>query len=187
MTNFTKITDAEILVKLVMPYDEFIKLSLDKIGVPHLVANNEFIVIEAGDANVISEIFSGKIIDESIGTIEPLEIINKISPFRMQDKSGCFIGARMGRPEKAKMRKLTGSPHTLFPIGEQGGRLRSFQGAFESNKITAEFPIYFCEPCNKQTIFGVCETCDKKTAKRYYCRTCGVINEQKCRHGPALA
>ncbi len=184
--NSRKITDNEILIKLVIPYNEFIKLSLDKIGAPHLVANNEFIVIEDGDANIMSELFSGNIIGENIGTTDALDILNKIAPFKIRDKSGCFIGARMGRPEKAKMRKLTGSPHTLFPIGEQGGRLRSFQGAFESNKITAEFPVYFCDACNKQTIFGVCEICEKKTARRYYCRACGIINEQKCRHGRTL-
>ena len=71
----------------------------------------------------------------------------------------------MGRPEKAKMRKLTGSPHVLFPIGEEGGRLRSFQSAFDSNKITAEFPNFHCEKCDKKTIFSVCEKCDSATKK----------------------
>jgi hypothetical protein len=35
----------------------------------------------------------------------------------------------MGRPEKAKLRKLTGSPNVLFSIGEEGGRLRSVNEA----------------------------------------------------------
>jgi len=91
----------------------------------------------------------------------------------------------MGRPEKAKMRKLTGSPHVLFPIGEEGGRLRSFQDTFASNKITAEFPIFYCSGCNRETIFSVCETCDKKTERRYRCYKCGVIKEKTCGHGTA--
>ena len=48
---------------------------------------------------------------------DPLESINKVSEIEVRDKSGYFIGSRMGRPEKAKQRKLTGSPNVLFPVG----------------------------------------------------------------------
>ena len=61
-----------------------------------------------------------------------LEIVNLLSSVKIRDKSGIFIGARMGRPEKAKLRKLTGSPQVLFPVGKEGGRMRSFQEALES-------------------------------------------------------
>jgi len=93
-----------------------------------------------------------------------------------------FIGARMGRPEKAKMRKLTGSPHTLFPIGEEGGRLRSFQSAIESGKITAEFPIFYCEKCKDKTIFSLCPVCDSKTKERFNCKICGLTDKKRCSH-----
>ena len=180
--------------KIIHNYDEQLKLILEKLGVPHLVANKEFIVIEDNDAHAIYEIFNSR---ESIGkkiteidqetnkNSDGLSLVNKISGVNIKDKSGIFIGARMGRPEKAKTRKLTGSPHVLFPIGEEGGRLRSFQSTFESNKITAEFPIFYCEKCRKKTILSICETCGKKTKKRYHCSTCGVIDKEKCRHGNA--
>jgi DNA polymerase II large subunit len=58
-----------------------------------------------------------------------LEIVNKNSKFNIRDKAGDFIGARMGRPEKAKLRKLQGSPNVLFAVGSEGGRLRSIQSA----------------------------------------------------------
>ena len=123
--------------------------------------------------------------DHEDNSNDPLFLVNKISDVQIRDKSGIFIGARMGRPEKAKMRKLTGSPHVLFPIGEEGGRLRSFQSTFEDNKVTAEFPIFYCEKCNKKTIFSICETCDRKTKKMYYCNTCGLIDNEECKHGSA--
>ncbi|MCH8328765.1 MAG: DNA polymerase II large subunit [Nanoarchaeota archaeon] len=184
----------DVVTKIILNYDEHLKLILEKLGVPHLVANKEFIVIEDNDAHAIYEIFNSR---ESIGkkiteidqetnkNPDGLSLVNKISGVDIKDKSGIFIGARMGRPEKAKMRKLTGSPHVLFPIGEEGGRLRSFQSTFESNKITAEFPIFYCEKCSKKTILSICETCGKKTKKRYHCSTCGVIDKEKCRHGNA--
>jgi len=190
-TKTSLINDA--VIKLVLQYSDKLKTILDKIGVPHLVTNKEFIVIEKDDAYTISEIFNlsssrqdtTEIRTEEIKPKDNLFLINHVSDIKIKDKSGVFIGARMGRPEKAKMRKLRGSPHTLFPIGDEGGRLRSFQSAFENNKVTAEFPIFYCGKCKKQTIFNVCGVCNKKTQKKYHCHTCGLINEEECKHGKA--
>ncbi|MBN4049124.1 DNA polymerase II large subunit [archaeon AH-315-M20] len=191
LTN-SKISSIDNTVtKLVLQYTDDLKTIFDKIGIPHLVTNKEFIVIEKDDAYTISEIFNlnsnrqniTEIKSEENLTTNNLFLINQISDVKIKDKSGVFIGARMGRPEKAKLRKLKGSPHVLFPIGDEGGRLRSFQSSFENNQITAEFPIYYCGKCKKKTIFSICETCDKKTKKRYYCNTCGLINEKECKHG----
>ncbi len=99
---------------------------------------------------------------------EPLEIVNSICQAEIKDKAGEFIGSRMGRPEKAKLRKLTGSPNVLFPVGSEGGRLRSVQAACEMGKVRSSFPIFYCESCNKETIYPVCEVCGKKTKKQYY-------------------
>jgi DNA polymerase II large subunit len=97
-----------------------------------------------------------------------LEIINQFSKAVIKDKSGTFIGARMGRPEKAKPRKLTGSPHVMFPVGEEGGRLRSVQEALEVGYITGEFPIYECETCEVETIYPKCEVCGNSCKKLRY-------------------
>ncbi len=102
-----------------------------------------------------------------------LDFINNLSKFKIKDKAGTFIGARMGRPEKAKPRELKGSPHVLFPVGEEGGKLRSFQAAIEKGSVRADFPIYFCDACNKETVYFICETCGAKTRKMNYCHMCG--------------
>ncbi len=101
-----------------------------------------------------------------------LEAINQLSRFTIRDKAGTFIGARMGRPEKAKLRKLVGSPHVLFPVGEEGGRMRSVQEACKKGSVKADFPIYFCDKCKKETIYFVCETCNTDTKKMNYCPEC---------------
>ena len=88
-----------------------------------------------------------------------LEMINLICRYKIKDKSGTFIGARMGRPEKAKLRKLTGSPHVLFPVGEEGGRLRSFQSALERGFVKAEFPLYKCKECELSSVYSKCRVC----------------------------
>ncbi|MBW6442661.1 DNA polymerase II large subunit [Patescibacteria group bacterium] len=112
---------------------------------------------------------------------EILSMINLLSQFKIEDKSGEFIGARMGRPEKSKLRKLTGSPNALFTVGSEGGRLRSLQAAYEVGKVNGEFPIYYCEFCKKETIFSLCETCNKPTKKMFYCPECGETSFDKCK------
>ncbi|MFH0875705.1 MAG: DNA polymerase II large subunit [archaeon] len=168
------------IIKLVIPFSKQ-KEILERVGVPHLFVNNEFIVIEKDNAATLYSMFiesdiyaSQDVTDEKISTVE---FLNSSLPFIIRDKCGTFIGARMGRPEKAKMRKLTGSPHLLFPVGEEGGRLRCIQSALDAGKITADLPIYYCAKCNKKTIFSVCEMCDEKTVKQYFCKKCGDISK----------
>jgi DNA polymerase II large subunit len=94
--------------------------------------------------------------------------VNKFSSLEIKDKSGDFIGSRMGRPEKAKLRKLTGSPNILFPVGSEGGRLRSLNAACVVGKVHSSFPLNYCESCDKDTIYESCEKCGKKAKAVYY-------------------
>ncbi|MFW6282871.1 MAG: DNA polymerase II large subunit, partial [Minisyncoccales bacterium] len=97
-----------------------------------------------------------------------IDFLNKISEFVIKDKSGDFIGSRMGRPEKAKLRKVQGSPNVIFPVGQEGGRLRSLNTSYETGKIRSDFPLYYCESCDNETIYVSCEKCGKRTRKMYY-------------------
>ncbi|MBI4149882.1 DNA polymerase II large subunit [Candidatus Woesearchaeota archaeon] len=182
--------------KIIIPVEEKGKRVLELLGVPHIVSTNEFVVIEKHAVPLLASLgIAGEqtfteginrlttIIAESPGK-NPLEIINKVSLVPVRDKAGTFIGARMGRPEKAKMRKLTGSPHVLFPIGEEGGRMRSFQAAMDVGVITSEFPLYKCLSCDKDCVYSVCEVCDSPTMKLYFCKQCGPKEAPVCKqHG----
>jgi len=95
-----------------------------------------------------------------------LEVINEICKVKIKDKAGSFIGARMGRPEKAKLRKLKGSPHVLFPVGEEGGRLRSFQAAHDAGSVKADFPFFYCKNCEREEVYGKCLVCGEQCIRR---------------------
>ena len=173
--------------KLVLPYSkseqekfERGKRALELLGVEHEVSIEHVILSEENSkallANLgidfekvrdsdLKEVVEKKIF-ESFENV--LDTINSVSEFEIKDKAGEFIGSRMGRPEKTKLRKLVGSPNVLFPVGKEGGRLRSLQTACEAGQVRSSFPIYYCESCKQQTIYGVCETCNKKTKKRFY-------------------
>ena len=177
--------------KIVLQKDEVGKRVLELLGIPHIFINNEITVIEKEDAEILYNLLklSERDFYEQYKNSEiedVLDMINSVSDINLRDKSGTFIGARMGRPEKAKVRKLDGSPHTLFPVGKQGGKLRAFQSAMESGSIEAELPSYFCDKCKKETILSICEQCGEKTDKAGYCNLCGLVKGAKCKHGELL-
>jgi DNA polymerase II large subunit len=173
------------------------KRALELLGVPHSVGV-ENVILEEGECNSLlvnlgfsldykgdgkgeiqlnykfkgyEEFFDEKC-DKNVEGEKVLEIINELSEFKIKDKSGEFVGTRMGRPEKAKMRKLTGSPHILFPVGDEGGRLRSVNEAASVGSVKGDFPFNYCKKCERETIYRKCEVCSEKTEKKYFCRMC---------------
>jgi len=170
--------------RITLPYgEEYVnaKRALELLGVPHKLENG-YVHILSDHALALTKtlnIFSSLEAKDYLELIEenkelyPLEIINKFSNFKIKDKSGIFIGARMGRPEKCKMRKMKGNPHGLFPVGEDGGRLRSFQSAFDTEKITSSFPVYICPKCKNKTPLRICEMCETKTIRQKIERATG--------------
>ncbi len=182
---------AKLEKKIILPYiksehEKFAdgKRALELLGIEHKVTT-EHIVIEPKESKTLlvnlgvdfrvleNEGFLKNFIEEKKFEVEDLnvlEIINKHSEFEIKDKAGEFIGSRMGRPEKAKLRKLTGSPNGLFVVGKEGGRLRSVHAACEEGAVSGEFPSYFCEKCKFETIYPICGKCNKKTKHMFYDR-----------------
>lgn len=172
--------------RIVIPYsynitqdvsDKDPKRVLELIGTPHRVAMNEYVVVEGQWFKALMFSLGNKTAYDGTKK-EVLEIVNEMCGYTIRDKSGTFIGARMGRPEKAKMRKLTGSPQVLFPVGEEGGKLRDFQNALREGRVTAEFPTRKCDQCG-ETVYPVCEKCGTKTKQLYYDPINGKFTEAK--------
>jgi len=57
---------------------------------------------------------------------------------KTRNKAPTRIGMRMGRPEKSKERRMKPAPHSLFPLGEYGGKNRSLKEALKSKVIEVE-------------------------------------------------
>lgn len=176
--------------KLVFPYDStsrerFVKgkRALELLGVEHKISV-EFVVIEKENSKAllfnlgIEEFDDGELngridrvserlkeLKEENSGEDVLGSVDKLCSVEIRDKAGTFIGARMGRPEKAKLRKLTGSPHVLFPVGEEGGRLRSFQAAMNLGYVKGEFPNFYCNNCKQERVYGKCGECGEFCVK----------------------
>ncbi len=184
--------------KLVLPWESSVrekfseaKRALELVGIEHQVVFDNVVI--SGDAKALltnlglGSYCDGEGIKEGVRKIiesreegpDVLGLINSFSKYSIKDKAGDFIGTRMGRPEKAKLRRLTGSPNVLFPISEQGGRLRSVQAAAEVGHIWSQWPLFKCG-CGNETIYSMCEKCGKKTIRQYYCRDCGKFLDKPC-------
>ncbi len=166
------------------------KRALELIGCEHTVVTDSVVLATETSSALLFNlgIRDGTSLGESIDSLKPhlqekpvLELLTTLCTVPLKDKSGTFIGARMGRPEKAKLRKLVGSPHVLFPVGEEGGRLRSVQTAVEGGKVSAEFPLHQCTTCGSNSIYSVCELCKGTCRQLSYCPDCERAGLEPCR------
>ncbi len=197
--------------KLVLPYSRSMQESLAKakralelLAVEHSIAIESIVLSETESKALLlnlgfsaeeleridSEKYKKKIKEvvekaKRLNGKDILAIVNELSCYKIMDKAGTFIGARMGRPEKAKLRKLEGSPQVLFPVGYEGGRMRSVQEACNVGSVKADFPIYYCKNCKRETIYYTCEVCGDKCEKLHYCPVCQqTFTSEKCKaHG----
>lgn len=165
------------LAKLIIE-DTSIKQYLEKAGIFHECVSDEFVVLKGEVAQAIAVTFgiNNPTTPSIVTTLfdqhsdkSVLELINILSDVIIKDKAGTFVGARMGRPEKSKMRKLQGSPQVLFPVGEEGGRLRCFQSAMDKGEITSDFPIFYDTKAKRRTIYRISHLTGEKAKRIYYC------------------
>jgi DNA polymerase II large subunit len=102
------------------------------------------------------------------------EYISQMSGIEILPKAPTFIGARMGRPEKAKPREMRPIVHTLFPIGLSGGPRRNIVDAAKNNTIMSiDIEKRFCSTCNEFTHTNLCMKCGQRTVLQHFCPKCG--------------
>jgi DNA polymerase II large subunit len=160
---------------LKLPYDKEIKRALELIGIEHKRVNDEIVINNADALLFTIGIDKTELPQEG----NNLEILSKICGLEIKDIAGTFIGARLGRPEKAKMREMEGHPNVIFPIGESGGNSRSIIAAAQQEKIVAEFGEYVCPNCHKHTIYRVCEDCGIPTIQLFKSKVGNVLSTER--------
>lgn len=108
---------------------------------------------------------------------KPLDIVNELSGIVIKTKMPTYIGARMGRPEKAKERKMDGSPNVLFPTGSQKNRsimkvyrtLKTKEGEKTTNLDLVRMR---CTKCQSLGFYTTCGICNSECKKELLCQKC---------------
>jgi len=147
--------DSDVLNGLILDIEPS-KRVLEVLGVPHLVQNNK-IIIERDHAYALINTLS-RPLDVSKG-ISTLDALNEVSPVKIMAKAPTYIGARVGRPEKTKERKMKPAPHALFPIGTNGGSRRNIIDAAKKGEIYADISRCKCTECGVGSFQAKCPVC----------------------------
>ncbi|ACS90639.1 MULTISPECIES: DNA-directed DNA polymerase II large subunit [Thermococcus] len=159
------------------------KRYLELLGVEHIIEGDTVIVDYPWAAAVLTPLanLEKKIEFKEFHT--PIDLINEISDIKLRDRGISWIGSRMGRPEKAKERKMKPPVHVLFPIGLAGGNSRDIYKAAQEGKTSdVEIAHFKCTSCGHVDIFPTCPECGEEAKLLYHCPKCGFesILDTRC-------
>ena len=164
---------------IVIPNDAKIKPLLEKLCLPHKV-DGASIHINDSEALVLRAIFRNETWKPFLGS-STLEILSSIAGFPIKSKAPNYVGARMGRPEKAKERIMTPKVHCLFPTGQFGGTRRDIVEASRKLAVSLEVVDRICPTCEGWEPRVTCPNCGTRTVQRMSCPRCGLPGPGICR------
>ena len=121
-----------------------------------------------------------ELIEEVDSSSDIVEAVEEIAGVNMGDPAPHYLGARMGRPEKAERRTLNGKPQLLFPCGkEEGGRMRNLTASYnqtmhgEKGIVKEQIIHNYCPECGEESHYYFCRNCGASTEPLYICSDCG--------------
>ena len=159
--------------------DEGVKAILERLLVPHSVKEGFIQLTEEATVLWRSLALDKRYVE--IKGDEPLDIVGSLAGFTVREKAPVFVGARMGRPEKAKERKMEPYVHSLFPVAEAGGPQRDILKAEKGRTVRVELLQRRCAQCGAVSQTALCPECGGPTIDIRRCVRCGLQYEgDKC-------
>lgn len=166
--------------KVILDNDPRIKRYLELLGLPHRLERTE----DRRKVIVVDYPWSSALLTP-LGNLEwefkakpfhtVIDIINENNPIKLRDRGISWIGARMGRPEKAKERKMKPPVQVLFPIGLAGGQSRDIKKAAEEGKTAkVEIAFFKCPKCGHVGPEHLCPVCGTRKELLWHCPKCNV-------------
>ena len=110
--------------------------------------------------------------------LEEPDYIKRLSGIQLGRQSTSTIGVRVGRPEKAMVRRMKPPVHTLFPVGYEGGVMRDVFTAAKAGRVEIEVVNLFCPKCNERRMASRCEVCGATTSPFMACPRCGTTTDE---------
>lgn len=164
------------------------KRILDVLGVPHNVDGEVVLIQEYQPLKRVLGIEGGlvelKVYEKASNA---MEVVNSFG-ITVRAKAPTYVGARMGRPEKARERRMQPAVNVLFPVGQNGGRTRDVKKAAQKEKITVEVARRVCGKCGGVFIETLCSACRLETETTRACLSCGRGSDNEhCRYCGGLA
>ena len=156
--------------------------ALRKIFVPHRILEGK-VVLEGEDACAFAFCLgygNSRIVEDSQAE-SVLKAVSLLSGVEIKDKAPTFVGARMGRPEKAKRREMKPLVHALFPVSLAGGSHRDFLEAAKKGPVFIDIVKRKCPSCKTFTFKVKCADCGCETIAEKSCPRCGMpLKDNSC-------
>jgi len=135
------------------------------------------VAVVSGDAAVILRTLLRLSEPEFMVSPEEPDYVKRLSGIQLGRQSTTTIGVRVGRPEKAMVRRLKPPVHTLFPVGKEGGPMRDIFAAAKAGRVEIEVVNMFCTNCNQRRMSSTCEVCGGATVRFMACPRCGTTTQ----------
>jgi len=156
-----------------------VKESLENLLIPHRVDGGYICIEEV--APIVEKCLA---LDRQYVESEDEETLTQVciwAEFTVKERAGTFVGARMGRPEKAKERKMKPYIHCIYPIGNAGGPQRNITRPKRSQKVRVELVQLSCPECGATGTSVMCPYCGTYMVLEKRCPRCGrPVEGEKC-------
>jgi len=153
--------------------DKTIKDILEKLCIPHQVIANKIKIVD-DEAHIFAFCLGLRVPETQIDSSDNVFYsIQQFTGILVRQKAPSYVGARMGRPEKAKRRQMKPLVHALFPVGLAGGSRRNLSEASKNAKIEVDLVRRRCLKCNSLTVRVKCPKCGSETVLEKFCPQCG--------------
>ena len=147
------------------------KETLERLLIPHRVSEGRILLGDA--APVLERCLALDRLYVEEANLKPLETVRVISGFDVREKAPVHVGARMGRPEKAKERKMSPYVHGLFPVGDAGGAQRNLIKVEKRSTLSVQIVNRRCPRCGAASFCVACPECGETTVIKMRCPRCG--------------
>jgi len=148
------------------------KQILEVLGVPHRHSEKGWLVV-GEDAEALKRTLKLGEKLELTGWEDTLSFLSKCAGVEIKHKSSAFVGVRVGRPEKAVIRKMKPPVHVIFPVGEQGGSKRDLVEAASKGNLFVDLINAVCENCGTSSTSASCPNCGSSVNLIKSCPNCG--------------
>jgi DNA polymerase II large subunit len=161
--------------------NDAVKKILETLCVPHRIPGDK-ILIEGNDAQILTFCLGLHALKPRISADKSvLDVIKDLSGIVVREKAPTVVGARMGRPEKAKRREMHPLVHVLFPVRLAGGSQRNLIEASNKPFVEVELVRRRCLNCHTITFKAKCPQCHRETILEPLCTQCQrVVKESVC-------
>ncbi len=153
--------------RLLLPPDDAMRERLVRLGFLHTPAAGGGLagepIVSAALLGGLGLAGRGERIERRVD-LEPLEgealaLVSRLAGVPVRARGPSRVGARVGRPEKARERTMSPNVHALFPVGETGGARRSIPEAARKaadRPPTVQLGVRSCPACGRSTVWLKC-------------------------------